>query len=515
MYGRHNFATAAALNAIGMILSRTKEKDFSAIDDKKCLLQSVAIRIHILGHAFGTDKDTATVFNNIGRKKFIEHDFEGALTYHMKAYIIRRRVLGTMHLDTNVAIFNIGNCYHYLGQPSLAYQYYILFAEAVFNSEHLELLVEDSVMAFEYIARRLQDSSCEHATTFFNLTLESARRFSTEQNSGTDNIAQILNRCGNVHFDSLKLQNALEFYEQGLEIEMNIYPSNHLNIATTLANIARVHHHEGRVENALNFYKRSKDTYKSNTKAFPSKDCREGIISTLLNMGLLSEEQKSYQEALNLFSEALVEQRQEYGNTDYSLSCTLNHIGNIHVAMGNTYAALSSFDQSLKIRQFLKAPIDSVIAVLSNIASVHLQRDNAQYSLVYYKKVLDLEFARKDDPHDEYNIFCVLGTFEIIATILHEILGKHGEALYYVEQAISICKENGPELVPLGILSKYLGLAGHLKVVLGDINSAVNILSELVLINRSLGFHRWTNFTGAGYDLYIISMWHRPCAPAA
>lgn len=514
-YGPNDISTAIALNKIGMILSNNREKGRSIDDALKCLMRSMAIRIHVLGNAVSSDRETATVFNNIGRTKFLQHDFEGALSFHMKAYNMRKQILGENHLDTSVAVFNIGNCYHYLGQSDSAFHHYSLFVKSIFNSENLELLVEDSVLAFEYIARRFQDRSSEHSSMFYKLTLESAKKMFAERKARTGSIAHILNRCGNVHFDSLQLQGALDFYKQGLEIENDIYPADDLNIATTLTNIARVHQHEGRLEEALEFYTRSKDTFQLNKNATMHKLCAEGIISALLNMGLLQEELGNYNGALEVFSETLEVQRKEYGHSDYRLSCTLNRIGTINMAMGCTQAALSSFGNSLNIRQNIDVPTDSVITVLSNIASAHLQDGNPEKALEYYKMVIDLEFAIKDETSEEFDTFGVLVIFKTMANILHEHYGKHEEAMHYIEKAISICKEDGPEDVPLGILSKYLGIAGHLKLVLGDIGGAIGFLSEIIRINRKLGCDDWTNFTTAGYDLYMISKTHHHCAAAA
>ncbi len=515
-YGPDHISTATALNKIGMIISdnRGMYKGGSSDDALNCLLRSSAIRIQALGNAYTSDRDTATVLNNVGRTMFLENNFEGALSFHLKAYQIRQAVLGENHLDTSVAVFNIGNCYHHLGQCDNAVTYYSFFAKLIFNSKNLELLVEDSVLALEYIARRFQDASSEHSSLFYKLTLESAKKIFAERKTATDKIAHILNRCGNIHFDSSQLQDALDFYKQGLEIEKSIFPTDHVNIATTLTNIARVHQHEGRLKEALEFYKRSKTTFQSNANGAMHRICVEGIISAQLNMGLLKEELGDGNSALELFCEALDIQREEYGNTDYRLSCTLNRIGNIYMVMGNTQAALSSFSESLKIRQELELPTDSVIVVLSNIATAHLQDGDQEKALDYYKQVIELEFDKKAT-NEEFDTFGVLIIFRTIANILHEHYGKHAEAMHYVEKAISICKNDGPEVVPLGILSKYLGMAGHLQLVLGDIPSAIGYFSEMVRINRKLGFEDWADLQTSGYDLYVVSKVHLHCAPAA
>lgn len=511
-----HLSVAVALNKIGVILSQDNDTDIGYALERfnKCL----SIRVHVLGDRFTSDLDTATVFSNIGRTKFMQHDFEGALSSHMKAYNIRKAIIGEHHLDTSVALFHIGNCHHYLGQPDIALHHYSLFVKSILRSQNLELLNEGSLCAFEYIAQRLYEvGRTEHAKTFYELVFESAKNLSTV-NDVTSRTVRILNRSGNVYLNSPQLKDnlaiALNFYELSLHLEMTTFPSGHINIASTMGNIAQILHYEGRLDEALQFYRKSVNTFLL-SKTGMNEKCIEGVLSAQLNIGGIQEQLGNYTGALDTYSETLKIQRREYGNEDYRVSCLLIRIGKISITIGNIQGALCSFKESLKIRQNLDIPADSMIAAISNIAIAQFQYGNPEEALRCYKKIIEMEFSKNDDPYEEFDTISVLVILETMASIFHESFGKHDEALNCIKYALHLCMEEGLDVVSLDTLSRYLGMAGHLNLVLGDISSAILFFSEIMRINRKLGLEDFTNLKTAGYDFYVVSKSHRQCAPAA
>jgi tetratricopeptide (TPR) repeat protein len=246
-YEAEDISVAFALNSIGVLLSRTPQAPPSSSPDSTertyedaiaALNRSLNIRINILGEDAGSDKDTGTVLNNIGRIHFLLNDAEEALKYHDEAHTVRKLALGEDHVDTGVAAFNIGQCYQALKKPDDAFKHYSIFVKSIFLN--LQSLTENIVRGFEHIAVCFhEDNIPGYATPFYELALQSAKRIFGEKDAY---VAQILNQRGNMFCELCAWEDSLESYKEGLEIECAVYPCNHPNIATTKENIARVLH---------------------------------------------------------------------------------------------------------------------------------------------------------------------------------------------------------------------------------------------------------------------------------
>ena len=513
LYGDQDLSVASALNSIGVVLLKKYSQDNKDLCEKslESLEKSLSIRLRVLGKSASSDECVATTYNNIGRAKFLKGDIECALSFHEDSYNIRRLVLGDEHPDTGVAAFNTGNCLQSLGRHDIAVSYYALFVKPIFYSENLELLTEKVVLALEYIAEQFhEDSSFDYAGTFYQLTLKSARKVFSDNH---EYLGYILNKCGNFYFEGDELEDALQSYEEGLERENKIYPSSHVNVATTLSNIARVYEYKDCHEEALHFYERSLDSFSSNTVM--ENMAIQGIITVNWKIGEVQEKLGNSSLALDAFRDTLSFQKRHLGSENFNISCTLNRIGIILMGDRRYKEALSTFEECLRIRKLVECPVHSTSTALFNIACAQLKTGNTDESLLSYTKVLDLEVSKKDDPDQEFDALSALETIDRLANISLAHKGKPEKALLYYKDAMQICIEEGPDAVPLTILSRYLGKIGSLHLQLGDKQSAITFLSETVRINRLIGLDDYHNVDTAGYELYIFSKKYLPSASAA
>ena len=62
-----------------------------------------------------------------------------------------------------------------------------------------------------------------------------------------------LNKVGGKNYELGKYDEALRYYNECLEIEKRILPSNHSSIADTLNNIGLVYKDQGNYESAINY----------------------------------------------------------------------------------------------------------------------------------------------------------------------------------------------------------------------------------------------------------------------
>ena len=511
--GAQALSVAVALNSIGVLFSHQAHNDENMHSDAlQCLISSLSFRTSILGQEALSDKSTATVLNNIGKLKFREGDFEGALKYHGEAYVIRAEVLGEDHLDTGVAAFFIGNCHHSLGRHAVALQSYVEFVRSIFRSKDLEFLTKNVVLALESIANRFQnDHKFEHAGTFFKLTLKAAQKVYGERD---EYIAYILNRCGNFHFESSELQEALRLYKQGLEVENVIYPSGHINIATTLSNIARVYENDDNLNQAIGFYERSKDSFLLNTDDKVQDVVTQRITSAFWNIALLQEKSGNLDLALHTHCQSLQFQRRSVcGKDDFQVSLTLNRIGIIRMSKGHITEAVSNFKESLWIRQHLEdCSADSISIAVCNLANAYNVNGDNEQALTCFEEVVHIELSKKENPDQDFEACVLLDVYTKMANILNVHKGDIHKALQYYEKAICICKEEGSEGVPLDTVSQCLGTTGNLYLEVGDVKTAVRLFSETVRINREIGLHDFANIRTFGYELKMML---KACPPSA
>lgn len=251
-YPGDQILVAVALNSIGVVLTymyeqtplQDDEVTVNSTDAITAFQQSIIARTEILGEA---DVNIATTYNNLGRIHFLLDNIESALEQHLKAYSIRKNILGDHDSNTGVAAFNVGKCFHRLRQKQQAFKYFSLYVNSNLGSNNEYNLTEEVIMAFTNIAECFQDfDDLELASSFFELALTSARKLFGEKNAFT---AQILNRQGNMFFAFEQLDDSLNSYLEGLEVETVIYPHQHPNIATTKGNIQRVVAFKNIVEN--------------------------------------------------------------------------------------------------------------------------------------------------------------------------------------------------------------------------------------------------------------------------
>ena len=251
-YPADQIRLAVALNSIGVVLTYMYEQTplhdddvtVNSTDAVTAFQQSIIARSEVLGEA---DVGIATTYNNLGRIYFLLDNIESSLEQHLKAYSIRKNILGDHDLNTGVAAFNIGKCFHRLRQKEQALKYFSLYVSSNLGSNNEYNLTEEVIMAFTNIAECFQDlDDLKLASSFFELALTSARKLFGEKNAFT---AQILNRQGNMFFAFEQLDDSLNSYLEGLEVETVVYPYQHPNIATTKGNIQRVVSFKNIVEN--------------------------------------------------------------------------------------------------------------------------------------------------------------------------------------------------------------------------------------------------------------------------
>lgn len=445
----------------------------------------------------------AMILSNVGDIRCQISDFDNAFIIYNDVHQIRKAVLGEDHLETILAAFNAGKCLHCLRKSDAAIQYYATFKTAISSSPNNGLLNKKTITALQSIAWMFhQERSYDHAKEYYELAHKSTIQVFGESHKIT---ARILNQCGNLNFEFGQMEYALHCYKQGLAIEHALGPSgahSHIDILTTLSNIAHAYEVIGNAQQSLEFSEKIVIILKSNDGSMTHSSRLKHAAGVFLDIARLQDSLGRPNKALQALTDALHIQRQEYGDGHGCVAVTLNEMGIIHGNLGQTRVALKCFGQSLRIRQILNDSDLTISPVLFNIARSHLQ--NADYSLAIaqYESIFDLEMRVKEnaDRDFEWSPDALLDALEHMADVYHSDLNEIPKALECYEKGIQLFMEIGNAMIPLGIQSRFLGMAGNINFQLGNVDRAIRLFSQTMRINLAAGWAFNANINGMGFD---------------
>ncbi len=211
---------------------------------------------------------------------------------------------------------------------------------------------------------------------------------------------------------------ALDKYEQSLKIEEKL--DDQRGIATTLHEIAIILQHKGKYDEALDKYNRSLDIRKK-------QDDQLGIAKTLHQIAMIHQEKKEYDKAMEKYNQSL-EIKKKFGHKR-GIAQTLHQIAMIHQLIKEYDKAMEKYNQSLK--EFKELGDQRNIAyTLHNIAKTHQDKDERDKALDKYNQ--SLEIAEKlDDQRFIATTYLEIG-------LLYIQIGKREDAIEYTQKALDI-----------------------------------------------------------------------------
>jgi tetratricopeptide (TPR) repeat protein len=478
------------------------------------------LRSYILTGVTLSNEVIVTIKNNIGDIKFIQNDFENAFLLYDEVYKIRSISRDSNAKGTSIAAFNVRKCLHCLGRSGAARRYYEIFTKSLFSSPNLNLLTNKTILAIQSIAWAFhQEHNFQHARSFYQLlSLRSAIHVFGEEHKV---VAHILNQLSNLSFEFNHMSVALNCYRRGLLIESALVPSSedsHNDALTTLSSIARTYEAIGCTQESLQCYEKLVAGLKSTTLNGGDISRVIQVSDALSNIAQLQDILGRPNRALLALTEALNIQRQQFGNDHSAVASTLNEIGITFRSQGQTHLALQNFEESLRIRQMLNDPVQNVSTVLFNLARAQLHNGEHKKAILRFQDLVQLELRKRENcgGNSESTLEILLDTLEQMAIIFQNKLDEPRHALSCYEKGIQLFTDVGPWEVSLDMKSRYLGMAGNICLMLGDINRATSLFSETSMrVNVEAGWAFNANIKTTGYDLFKIESMHRSAAPAA
>ena len=503
------------------------------------------------------------IVNNIADIKFATDDFDNALKLYNVAYAIRRNLTrpqdATTIKETGVSALGAGKSLHCLGMSDRARRYYDVYINSIFlaPSDSGLFLTSKAVLSFQSIAWAYhQESSHNHARYFYDLSLKSAVQLFGENHVF---VSRILNQLGNLSFEVDHLEFALACYQRGFLVEDYLRLEN--DLATTMSNIAQTYESVGCIQESLRWCEKlvaRLNKASSNTLNQQEDDRmismrrKIQIADALLNIARLNVMLGKPNPALLALQGALHIQIGHFGSVHSAVASTLNEIGIIFGNQGRHDMALLNFEESLRIRQVLDADPaaaarQDISAVLCNIANAHVSKGDFDKALLRFQELVDHVESHKrreqacstnsaSTHHFEFSEDHVLiGTscLEQMANIFLNQLDEPIRALSCYKKGIQLLVEevlrgsssssSSPPTCDeptdnkwLQTKSRFLGQAGNVCLILGDIHGAANFFFEAMRCNVEGGWEFDANIKTTGYDLFKMqTRLYRAAAPAA
>ncbi|CAF1456802.1 unnamed protein product [Adineta steineri] len=286
------------------------------------------------------ESEKAIYYNQLGRIKDDQGDYEKAIWYHKQGLEIKKKILPSYHRDLAISYSNIGSVYHKMG-------------------EYLEAL------------------------SFYEKDLEICQKTLPSDHA---DLATSYNNIGSVYDSIGEYSKALSFHEKALEIQQKALPSNHPDVATSFNNIGNVHRQMGDNSKALSFYEKSLEIRE---KTLPSD--HPDLASSYNNIGSVYSSMEDYLKALS-FYEKTIEICQKTLSSDHPhLATSYNNIGGVYAKMGEYSKALSHYEKALEIQQkTLSSNHPELGASYNNIGFVYSKMGEYSKTLSYYERTLDI-----------------------------------------------------------------------------------------------------------------------------
>ena len=284
--------------------------------------------------------EEAHIYNQLGKIKYNQGEYQEAIDFYSKSSEIRRQSLPSDHPSLATSHNNIGAVYHNMGD----------YPKALSSYEKALAILQKSL-----------PSTHPHLASSYN------------------NIAVVYDNMGDY-------PKALSAYEKALAIRQQSLPPNHPDLAASYDNIGGVYDSMGEYSKALLCLEKALAIkQQSLPPAHPS------LASTYSNIGLLYHKLSEYSKAISSMEKAIQIYEQSLPANHPNLAISYNNIALVHDNIGEYSKALSYHEKALNIRQkSLPAQHPDLAISHNNIGLVYDKSDKCSEALDHYKRALEI-----------------------------------------------------------------------------------------------------------------------------
>ncbi|EDO42047.1 predicted protein [Nematostella vectensis] len=301
--------------------------------------------------------------------------------------------------------------------------------------------------------------------------------------------AQVYFRKGNELYDLGKHREALEQYQQALQV--CISTGNESDQAGVRQNIGVLQESLGNYEEAMKYYQQALQVFESTGNENNQAIVRQNIGVVQRRLGNYEEAMKYYQQALQVFERTVVQRRlgnyeeamkyyqqalqvfERTGNESNQAGVRQN-IGVVQESLGNYEEAMKYYQQALQV--FERTGNESKQAgVRQNIGVVQESLGNYEEAMKYYQQALQV-FERTGNENNQAIVRHNIG-------VVQNSLGNYEEAMKYYQQALQVFERTGNESNQ-AIVRQNIGVV---QVSLGNYEEAMKYYQQALQVFERTG----------------------------
>jgi len=198
-----------------------------------------------------------------------------------------------------------------------------------------------------------------------------------------------LGNIGNIYHSLGKPDEALEYYQQALEINRKL--GYEQGTAHNLNNIGTLYHELGKYDEALKYQEEALEI----SKKFKDEPA---IANSLTNIGIIYSDSGKPEEALKFFQEALeINKKLKY---EEGIANVFNNIGLAHSNLKETDQALNDYQKALSINKKIGYK-EGIATNLGNIGLIYLTLGKSGEARKYYQEALEIFIHMNAQPRVE------------------------------------------------------------------------------------------------------------------
>jgi len=286
--------------------------------------------------------------------------------------------------------------------------------------------------------------------------------------------ARVLFELGWIHCDLGDATNAIEYYEQALSIDKEVYGDRHPSVARILGNLGLAWNDLGDAQNAIEYYEHAlsidKEVY---------GDRHPSVAASLSNLGTAWRDLGDAQKAIEYYERALSIDKEVYGERHPRLATILGSLGVAWYDIGDAQNAIAYYEQALSIDKEVYGDRHPGVAInLSNLGEAWRELGDAQKAIAYYEQALSIDKEVYGDRHP--SVARILGN---LGLAWHD-LGDSEKAIAHYDQALSIDKEVYGDRHP-SVATDLSNLGGAWRK-LGDAQKAIAYFEQALSIDKEV-----------------------------
>ena len=244
----------------------------------------------------------------------------------------------------------------------------------------------------------------------------------------TSEIADSLNKLGNVSYGLGQFEQAKDYFTQSLDIRKVLYGSEHADVAASLSNLGTVYSVLDDVETAENLFQRS--------LALRQKiygNVHPDVADSLSNLGIAYSKMGLYEKAIQCHKGAL-EMRQKLFFPDHiMISESYNNLGLAYKFVGQLQETRICYESALRIRdKILHKEHPAVAGLLSNLGVLYMDLGELQKSKEFHQRALEIRIKVLGGDH------CKVGDCMLNLGLVHERCNEYDVAARRFHQALVV-----------------------------------------------------------------------------